>query len=127
MGCASSRQGEHEFFKVDDRVMAIKRQHIRQIRNPHTGNMEDTLYGAKWSPGVVTAVKEIQIRAAKSYNEVSGFYWPQPGDRLYTRTGRRRAGNLIKANKPCRGRKYIVTFDTGDCEVNVPIDRLRGA
>ena len=34
MGCASSRQGQHEFFKVDDRVLAIKRQHIRQIQNP---------------------------------------------------------------------------------------------
>lgn len=123
MGCVSSRKQVHnEFFKVDDRVMAIKRKDIRQIRNPHTGDIEDTLYGAKWSHGIITAVKMHVITKNKNYG--SSFYWPEPGSAYYkfdiqTRTNKKPIFVLL--------RKYTVTFDTGDSEVDVPIDRLMAA
>ena len=110
MGCASSqpRTPPQEFFKVGDRVAAVKLRHVRRFRNPHTGAMEDTLFGAAWSPGLVTAVKEVQVMAKR-----------------YDRGSALKVAKQAHANKMRRVRKYTVTFDAGDCEADVPVDRIR--
>ena len=109
MGCSSSQPAPpQEFFKVGNRVAAVKLQHVRRFRNPHTGEMEDTLFGAAWSPGIVTAVNEVQVMA-KRYDRGSAY----------------KVARQAQANKTSRVRKYTVTFDTGDCEADVPVDRIR--
>ena len=70
--------------------------------------MEDTLFGAAWSPGIVTAVKEVQVMA-KRYDRGSAY----------------KVARQAQANKTSRVRKYTVTFDAGDCEADVPVDRIR--
>ena len=61
MGCSSSVLRRREFFKVGNRVAAVKQRHGSPTR---TGEMK-TPSGAAWSPGIVTAVNEVQVMAKR--------------------------------------------------------------
>ena len=89
------------------RVAAVKLQHIKQFRNPHTGKMEDNLFGAKWSLGVVSDVREVQV--VGNYDRGSAVS----------------VAHAIHF-KPTQSRcKYTVAFDEGDTEADIPFDRIR--
>ena len=90
------------------RVAAVKVQHIKRFRNPHTGMMEDNLFGAKWSLGVVSAVNEVQVMAGQ-----------------YDRSSALAVAHANQHKKTRRGRKYTVAFDDGSSEVDIPVDRIR--
>ena len=92
------------------RVAAVKPevQHIKRFRNPHTGMMEDNLFGAKWSLGVVSAVNEVQVMAGQ-----------------YDRSSALAVAHANQHKKTRRGRKYTVAFDDGSSEVDIPVDRIR--
>lgn len=89
------------------RVAAVKIQHVKQFRNPHTGMMEDNLFGAKWSLGVVSAVNEVQVTGQYDRSSAAAVA---------------HAGHFKKLH---RGRKYTVAFDDGSSEVDIPVDRIR--
>ena len=90
------------------RVAAVKLQHIKQFRNPHTGKMEDNLFGAKWSLGVVSDVNEVQVMMGN-----------------YDRGSAVAVAHASHFKKTLRRCKYTVAFDEGDTEADIPFDRIR--
>ena len=82
-------------------------QHIKRLRNPNTGEMQDNLFGAKYTKGVVSEVKGVNVTGGSAQNSAAAVALAAHQKHAHRRS------------------RYTVRFDDGSEEAGIPAARIR--